>query len=379
MENIEASFMFASYFETLGYCNGKWEFNYTIETNTLAKYNNIWTILLHHYMVLGGPNKIDISGWNASDDTIMIIATAEAALKGGGEANYIKAYLDNYDLLYDSKRTSGITTIETLKLLKKGVTLKNMPIKSNMGGNGAAMRTGPIGLIWKNDEEKIIEESIIASRVTHNYYIGFLGGMVTALFTSYAINKVNPWEWVERLLLLYRNKTIHKYYPKDHNIEDLDEYMSYWKRYNETRINKLKYKNSLDSFIFPSDRAEYLLGFYPNNKIKSMVIQGKSLKGLEWDWNRIGSSGLDSCIYAYDCLLMSIQTPGSKLIDFANITYSIETFITLVAIHPGDNDTTGAIGGMWYGALNGYKDFDKERLKELEFNKELKKVTSKID
>jgi hypothetical protein len=154
--------------------------------------------------------------------------------------------------------------------------------------------------------------------------------------------------------------------------------MSYWKRYNETRINKLKYKNSLDSFIFPSDRAEYLLGFYPNNKIKSMVVQGKSLKGLEWDWNRIGSSGLDSCIYAYDCLLMSIQTPGSKLIDFDNITYSIETFITLVAIHPGDNDTTGAIGGMWYGALNGYKDFDKERLKELEFIKELKRVASKI-
>jgi ADP-ribosylarginine hydrolase len=378
MENIEASFMFASYFETLGYYNGKWEFNYTIETNTLAKYNNIWTILLHHYLVLGGPNKIDITNWNASDDTIMIIATAMAALKGGGETNYIKEYIDNYDLLYDSKRTSGITTIESLKLLKKGVTLKNMPIKSNMGGNGAAMRTGPIGLVWKNDEEKIIEESIIASRVTHNYYIGFLGGMITALFTSYAINKINPWEWVDRMLLLYRNKTIHKYYPKEHKIEDLDEYISYWKRYNETRISKLKYKNSLDTFIFPSDRTEFLLGFYPNNMIKNMVIQGKSLKGLEWDWNRIGSTGLDSCIYAYDCLLMSIQSPGSKIIDFDNIEYSIETFISLVAIHPGDNDTTAAIGGMWYGALNGYKDFDKKRLKELEFYNELVKVSTKI-
>ncbi len=370
--------MFASYFETLGYYNGKWEFNYTIETNTLAKYNNIWTILLHHYLVLGGPNKIDITNWNASDDTIMIIATAMAALKGGGETNYIKEYIDNYDLLYDSKRTSGITTIESLKLLKKGVTLKNMPIKSNMGGNGAAMRTGPIGLVWKNDEEKIIEESIIASRVTHNYYIGFLGGMITALFTSYAINKINPWEWVDRMLLLYRNKTIHKYYPKEHKIEDLDEYISYWKRYNETRISKLKYKNSLDTFIFPSDRTEFLLGFYPNNMIKNMVIQGKSLKGLEWDWNRIGSTGLDSCIYAYDCLLMSIQSPGSKIIDFDNIEYSIETFISLVAIHPGDNDTTAAIGGMWYGALNGYKDFDKKRLKELEFYNELVKVSTKI-
>ena len=108
-----------------------------------------------------------------------------------------------------------------------------------------------------------------------------------------------------------------------------------------------------------------------------MVLQGKSLKGLEWAWDRMGSSGLDSCIYAYDCLLMSIQTPGSKIIDFDNIVYSIETFITLIAIHPGDNDTTASIGGMWYGALNGYKDFDKERMKELEFYKELKKVSAK--
>jgi ADP-ribosylglycohydrolase len=50
----------------------------------------------------------------------------------------------------------------------------------------------------------------------------------------------------------------------------------------------------------------------------------------------------------------------------------------LVAIHPGDNDTTAAIGGTWYGALLGYHMIDKNRMEELEFYKELKKVSDKI-
>ena len=65
-------------------------------------------------------------------------------------------------------------------------------------------------------------------------------------------------------------------------------------------------------------------------------------------------SGLDCCIYAYDCLL---------------ITNDLYSFMTLVCIHPGDNDTTGAIGGTWYGAMNGFDNFNIERFKELEFFK----------
>jgi ADP-ribosylarginine hydrolase len=381
-EKIEASIMLASYFETVGFKNGVWEFNYQIKTDNLSKYINIWVILLHHYTILGGSLNIDITGWYASDDTIMILATSEAIINGGGEDNYIKAYIDYYDLLYDAKRASGINTIDTLKLLKKGTRIDNMVSKSNMGGNGAAMRTGPIGIFWHKNVEKVIEESIIASRLTHNYYIGFLGGMVTALFTSFAINNIPAWKWAEELIKLYTNKTIHKYWPKeqDHKIEDLDEYIGYWKRYQETRISKLKYKNSIDNFIFPNDRAEFLMGFFPNQKIKAMALQGQSFKNLSWDWNRLGGSGLDVCIYAYDCLLMSIQPKniGTKTMDLNNIKYCWDTFMTLVSVHPGDSDTTGAIGGTWFGALNGWDGFDNKRITQLEFNCELKKIVDKF-
>lgn len=377
-EKIEASIMLGSYFETLGYKNGSWEFNYQSKTDSFSKYMEIWTYLLHHYLILGGPNSINLKDWNSSDDTILIIGTGEAVIKGGGEDNYKKELIDSFDLLLDEKRASGINTIDTIKLLKRGATIKSLPSNSNMGGNGAAIRTGPIGLKWYKNIEKVIEESICASRLTHNYYLGFLGGMVVALFTAWAINGIEPWKWPEELIQLYSNKTIHKYFPENQELEGLDEFMGYWKRYQETRISKLKYKNSLDTFIYPTDRTEYLMGFYPNPKVKSMVLSGQSLKKLTWDWNRLGGTGLDSCIYALDCLLMSMQTPNSKLIDLDRIEYSWDTFMTLVSIHPGDSDSTGAIGGTWFGALNGYGGFDKERAKELEFYKELKKVSIKL-
>lgn len=372
-EKIEASLMLSSYFETIGFKNGSWEFNYRYNIKTIHEYTSIMSTLLNHYLILGG-NMIDISGFNSSDDTILLIATAEAVIEGGGLEIYKKYYVDSYELLLDEKRASGEITLSSIKLLKQ----HKMPsIKETMGGNGAAMRTGSIGLRWYKDYDKVIEESIVASMLTHNYYIGFLGGMVVALFTSFAMNNIKPWKWVDSLLSLY--DSIKKYYPKEHNIEDLDDYMSYWKRYKETRLSKLKYKNSLDFFIFPEDRAEYLLGFSPIPKIKNMVMKGQRLNHLTNEWSMMARTGIDTCIYAYDCILMSLQSPNNKVLDFDNITYNFNTFMTLVCIHPGDNDTTAAIGGTWIGALLGYADvFDKSNLKKLEFYKELKKVSDKM-
>lgn len=376
-EKIEASIMLASYLETIGFKNGVWEFNYMIEIKNFPTYMSIWATMMHHYVILGG-SDININGFISSDDTIMIIAIAEAVIKGGGMDRYKASYLDYYDLLYDEKRQSGISTLKSLKTLKHN----NLPkIDSTMGGNGAAMRTGPIGLRWYKNYEKVIEESIISSIITHNFSIGFLGGMVTALFTSFAMNGIDAHLWVDEMLTLYNNKTIEKYYPKEHHIEDLHQFMAYWKRYKETRISKIKYKNSLNSFIFPEDRTEFLMSFFPDEKIKEIVNKGQSLKKFEWSWDRIGSTGLDCCIYAYDCLLMSMQNKNSKetkSLNLNDIEYCFETFMMLVCIHPGDNDTTAAVGGSWFGALCGYQDFDRDKLKNLEFYEELKKVSNKM-
>jgi ADP-ribosylarginine hydrolase len=354
-EKIEASLMLASYFETLGFYNGIWEFNYKEPIINLSKYVSIWNTMTQHFIVLGGSSHINITKWNASDDTLLIIAIGNAIINNN---DYISEYLNAYDLLMDPKRASGLNTIDTLKLLKKR---QSIPISVTMGGNGAAMRTGPIGLLYYKDIERVIKESISSSILTHNYYLGFLGGMITAVFTSFGMNNIPAWQWVNKLIELYDNKIIHKYYPSGHNIEDLDEYMSYWKRYNETRISKLKYKNTITNFIYAENRMEYLSSFYPKKTV---------------NWNYIATTGLDTCIYAYDCLLLSIINPDA--LEKSVPQYNLDTFIFLVCIHPGDNDTTAAIGGSWFGALNGYYGFDKDRIKELEFYKELLQLSKKI-
>jgi len=343
MDKVEASLMLASYFETIGFNNGQWEFNYGHDINDFQSYTAMSNTLLNHFIIQGGPTNLNIKKWDSSDDTILIIATMKAVINGGGKINYINEYVNVLDLLKNNKRYSGITTLHSIRMLQQKI---NIPISSKMGGNGAAMRTGPIGLKYFNNIEKVISESITASILTHNYYVGFLGGMITALFTAFAINNINKYEWLNKLLELYENKIIHKYYPKTHDVNDLDNFMSYWKKYKEERIDNYDYNN--ENIQYFNDRHKFLINFYTNTDIKYEKHNY---------WDKIASSGLDVCIFAYDCLL---------------ITNNLYSFMTLVCIHPGDNDTTGAIGGTWYGALNGYAEFDINKLKDLEFYKEIK-------
>ena len=97
-QKIEASLMISSYLETVGFNNTQWEFNYNEHIIDANMYLITWSYLLHHYLVLGGSN-IDITGWNSSDDTILILATSKGVIENGGEEMYKKNYLDYLNIL----------------------------------------------------------------------------------------------------------------------------------------------------------------------------------------------------------------------------------------------------------------------------------------
>jgi ADP-ribosylarginine hydrolase len=358
-EKLEAGFMLASYLDTLGFRNGIWEFNYGYKLNNIDIVNKVWLDMLLDFFSLGGFSSIDISKWNASDDTILLIATAKALVHN---TTYKKEYLNVLPALMEKKRSSGFTTIDSLKLLKYN---GNIPSNKNMGGNGAAMRTGSIGIKWHNDEEKIIEEAIKASVLTHNYYIGYMGGVITALFSAYALNNIEPKLWIDKLLNLYENKKLHKYFPKDHDIKLLDNYINYWKKYKEFKINKPN-----NNYIPCNKHLNFLMSFNPSEKIQEYVKNKELLVNKDnIIWNNLGITGIDSCIYAYDCLLNC----------YINNRYSWENFMINVAIHIGDNDTTGCIGGLWFGLLLGYNDsIDKNKMQQLEFYDELLYISKNI-
>jgi ADP-ribosylarginine hydrolase len=364
-EKINASFILGSYLDTLGFKNGEWEFNFNQYLKTIPDAIQITYEIIHNFFALGGFN-IDISKWKASDDTIMMIATRKACIKGATLKNFIDEYIKILPALEDQTRVSGISTLKSLRILKKTKNPKNIIYDSSMGGNGAAMRTHYIGIHFNNDIKNIIKVSIMASRLTHNYPLGFLSGMSTALFTNYAINNIEPWKWCNMLIELEENGTIDSIMKEtdiyDKYIKDKDEFWKVWYKYREERANRFHIKTS--EFIYGIEKLDHYIKILYNDENKV-------------DLNRFGGSGVSAVIIAYDCILCSIYTSNVSytreidLSDTKNIKYSWNNLIISSTLNFWDNDTIGAICGMLFGALRGYDGVNKNIINMLEFKKEL--------
>jgi ADP-ribosylarginine hydrolase len=370
-EKIEAAIMLSSYLDTIGFKNGDWEINYGKNINNIEEAISMNFTIVNHYMSLGGFSNLDITNWKASDDTILIMATLKALIDGCDEKDFINRYIEIYDVLIKPERIVGLTTQRSIALLKKIILTKKesyfklIPFDKNMGGNGAAIRTGPIGIYYANDIDKLISTSIIASRLTHNIPVGYLGGLVSALFASYAYKGVNSLLWIENLLALLKTDKIINYINstdigKLHD-NDIKKYFLSWYKYKETRHNDIiKYRNK-STFIFPKERLQAMSEYTE----KKYFLDKNNIER----WDLIGASGLDAVIYAYDSLLMSI-IPNTS-----NLKYNAEIFLFYCSLHVGDSDSTGAIGGFWFGALLGYDNFDVKKIEKLEFYAELKKLS----
>lgn len=365
----KASLILGSYLDTLGFKNGEWEFNFNNKPVTLKEAMLVQNEIIHQYYSLGGSN-IDISKWKASDDTIMMIATKKACDKGGKNNDFINELVNIYENLKDNIRASGFTTLDSLKKL---INKKSIKYEERMGGNGAAMRTSYIGIKYfkEKDIKLLIEKSIFSSRLTHNYPLGFLGGLVTALFTSYAIRNINPFEWADKLLELEKSGIIDEYMMttniKEKYMEDKNIFFKYWYQYVEQRLPRFQLKSR--EFLFCADRYDDLLNYTPGVK-----ASGKS------DFSKLASTGVGATIVAYDSLLMSISSVSKEINDIKKLKYSWDNLIFYSTLHFGDNDSTGIIAGCWYGALRGYDDIPKEKVdkitNQLEFKKELLNLVS---
>ena len=363
---VEGCLYISSFLETFGFFNADWEFNYNNKIDTIKDGVIMNYFFINHYTMLGGIEQIDISKLNASDDTILMLATCEAVNNGGGESNYINSYLKYYEELKNKKRQSGIATLSSLEKIRLTKSIKSIEYSSSHGGNGCAIRTAPIGLKYWNDYDKVCEEALIASLVTHNNPIGYLGGIVSALFTAYAVNNINPFEWSENLIKLHKEtyftKLVSKYSEK--NVEkEINDYFLWWEKYNELRLSKMKYR-SLPIFINPSYKIKDLLNYTP-------IQYQTKMNGFD----KMGGSGLEAVILAYDNLLLSAK-PDNKVnpqVDIINPKFDWYTLFFNNVFFFGDNDSIGAISGAWYGAFLGIDKFPLNKIKDLEFYKELNK------
>lgn len=349
--------------DTVGFKNSKWEFKGGGYESVLEK--------VYEFIDLGGITKISLKGWNVSDDTILHIHTAESILQDYNSMNTLgnifkKSFMDAFKQFSDEGyelRYPGKTTLQSFKLLHEGSGWNEIPYNLYSGGSGASMRTLCLGLALHGDENrhKLIQVAIETSRITHNSAIGYLGGLASALFTAYAIERKRINDWPFLMLELFKNGTISKYiksvgrdvdkYEQDHHI-----FLEKWHRYIDDKFdddrNVMKRKSTRNLV----SRSKYYHEAFAFQKKKSdNLIEVSSF---------IGSGGDDSVIVAYDCLI-DAGTNWEKL-----VYYSM--------LHSGDTDTTGAIAGGFFGALYGIKDVPQNFMEHLEYKKELIGLAKKL-
>lgn len=253
-----------------------------------------------------------------------------------------------------SGRAPGACTMQNIHYLcSNGYGWDKVPFNPRGGGCGAAMRTMCIGLrFWREEDfHHLLSVSIESGRMTHNNPIGFLGGYVSALFTSFAVRRVDVNEWGWRFIDTWPEILQYLRESERHvkeNMEHIDYFRIQWDAYLLSRHIGVRLVNNAPQFPPDFDQPE----------TRDEFVNSVSYSG----WG--GSSGHDAPMIAYDALLLC----GG---DWCR-------FLEYGALHGGDNDSTGAIGGAWFGTLYGFHGVPDGHWENLEKKEQLLSLAERL-
>ena len=342
--------------DTIGYNNGKWEMNSGYTRVDAETAND----MIYDYISLGGINDMSIVSWIASDDTILYMATFDVLCDDIPTIDIYgtklrQAYIDAVPTM--TGRHPGAMTMKSLSN-QEFIAWNKLPYNPNATGSGSAMRAGCIGIFYpgRANRKRLIALAVECSRITHNSATAILGSITSALFTSYALERVHVAIWPHKLLKTLRSDKIDKYMkasrPDEYNffVRDKVLFYSQWEKYVNKRFSGLTPLLDIKMFKHPVLRIKY----FAENFSKGHM-------------NFPGGDADDAVIMAYDALLESGE--------------SLEKLIVYSMLHHGDSDTVGSIAMSWFGAIyNSPKNMDivTPLLQELEFEPRIiKKVFDK--
>lgn len=124
-----------------------------------------------------------------TDDTLMTIALSKSLLQSNGfdPEDVAKEYLAWYET--GNTRGIGSTTAEACFNLKTGATWQESGLtKATQAGNGSAMRASPIGLVYRNDLNRLLSSAVLDASITHNSNEPKMGSVAVALGTAFLAN-----------------------------------------------------------------------------------------------------------------------------------------------------------------------------------------------
>jgi ADP-ribosylglycohydrolase len=312
--------------DTIGYKNGEWEFN----NNTANAGSEYVNQMINEFIYLGGVNRLDITNWRYSDDTVLYLKTFQS-LDSVKNSDLIirQLYVDSIPDL--ENRHPGVTTMRSLEVLNNQLDA-NIKYNSKSIGAGATMRTGCMGMFdffpnMSCRETLLIIDAYEVSRLTHNSAIAIWGGITSALFTMYGLRKYPIESWPYKLILIIQfnqlEEHIKEHYPDDHELFMRDQiiFLGQWKKYMRIFFDGGKPKTDVKIFNYPAQRYKYLSENFS--------------KGCDFP----GACGDDCTIMAYDAVMRS----GGNF----------EKLLIYACLHPGDSDTVGCVAFSWYGAYYG--------------------------
>jgi poly(ADP-ribose) glycohydrolase ARH3 len=145
-----------------------------------------------------------LGGWRYTDDSEMMKGVIESLItnKGFNGAHMAQTFVNNFHY----ERGYGPGAIRVLMEIKSGrpweQPAKELFDGAGSLGNGAAMRTCPIGLLYHHDWEKMVDIATKVADITHCHPLGREGAVLQAAAVALAMKSTrdfSPVNFVERL------------------------------------------------------------------------------------------------------------------------------------------------------------------------------------